>query len=160
MADATEDRLDVFTRQLRGSIHHDIPVADSTDEFYESTLAQVSAAYEALPVDHTAGEDDSGLVVLAILSRQDDEPFTGKFKRDRAGTDPYVKLFSGAIIEFEIASGDVIGDFAFGDTVYAVDNQTVAAAQADGSAGSYARAGTVYEVLEGTVKVLVDGING
>jgi hypothetical protein len=158
MAQATEDRLDVFTRQLRLSINHDIPVADSTDEFYESTLAQVSAAYEALPVDHADGDDDSDLTILAVLGYQDDEPFTGRFSRDRAGRDPYVKLFSGAIIEFEIASGDSIGDFAFGENVYAVDNQTVSAAQGDGSGGSYARAGTIYEVLDDTVKVLVRGI--
>jgi len=160
MADATEDRFDVFTRQLRMSIHHDIPTDDSTDTFYESTLAQVSDSYTALPVDHTDGEDDSGLKILAVLGHQDDEPFTGKFQRDRGGQDPYVKLFSGAIIEFEIDGGDVIGDFAFGAPVYAVDNQTVSAAQGDGSGGSYARAGTVYEVLDDSVKVLVRGIIG
>jgi len=70
MADATEDRFDVFTRQLRMSIHHDIPTDDSTDTFYESTLAQVSDSYTALPVDHTDGEDDSGLKILAVLGHQ------------------------------------------------------------------------------------------
>jgi len=157
MAAATEDRLDVFTRQLRHSIEHDLPVANpSSDEFYESTLAGVNADGTAAPLTHSAGDDDSGQVVLAVLDRQDDEPFTGKFKRDRAGTDPLVNLQSGAILEFEI--NDLIGNYALGDPVYAVDNQTVDAAQADGSAGSRAKAGVVYEVLESTVKVYVPGL--
>jgi len=162
MAAATEDRLDVFTKQLRHSLDHDVPVVDTTEKFYESTLVQITADYEATAIDHTSGEDDSGVQVLANLEFQDDEPFTGKFQRDRAGTDPLVKLFSGVLLEFEIASGDAIDDFAFGDEVFAVDNQTVSADQADGSSGSYASAGTVYEVLDQkeTVKVYVPGILG
>lgn len=161
MAAATEDRFDVFTRHLYSSVEFDKSVANpDTDEFYESTLAQVNADDTAEPVNHTDGEDDSGLMILAVLDRQDDEPFTGKFKRDRGGSDPLVNLQAGAIIEFEIASGDAIGDFELLDDVFAVDNQTVSAAQADGSSGSYAFAGRVYEVLDSTVKVYVPGILG
>lgn len=156
MAAATEDRLDVFTRQLRHSVVHDLPVENTEDEFYESTLAEVNADGTAAPLTHADGDDDSGQVVLAVLDRQDDEPFTGKFKRDRAGTDPLVNLQSGAIIEFEI--NDSIGNYAIGDDAYAVDNQTVDSTQADGSSGSRALAGTVYEVLDSTVKVYVPGI--
>jgi hypothetical protein len=156
MAAATEDRFDVFVRQLRHSVEHDLPVESTDDEFYESTLAEINADGTVAPLTHTAGDDDSGQVVLAILDRQDDEPFTGKFKRDRGGSDPLVNLQSGAIIEFEI--NDSIGNYAIGDDAYAVDNQTVDAAQADGSAGSRAFAGTVYEVLDSTVKVYVPGI--
>jgi len=156
MAAATEDRLGVFVRQLRHSVVHDLPVENVDDEFYESTLAEVNADGTAAPLTHSGGDDDSGQVVLAVLSRQDDEPFTGKFQRDRGGSDPLVKLQSGAIIEFEI--NDSIGNYAIGDDAYAVDNQTVDAAQSDGSSGSRALAGTVYEVLDSTVKVYVPGI--
>jgi len=156
MAAATEDRFDVFVRQLRHSVEHDLPVENPDEDFYESTLAEVNADGTAAPLTHSDGDDDSGQVVLAVLDRQDDEPFTGKFKRDRGGDDPLVNLQSGAIIEFEIA--DSIGNYAIGDDAYAVDNQTVNAAQADGSSGSYALAGTVYEVLDSTVKVYVPGI--
>lgn len=156
MAAATEDRMDVFTKQLRHSVEHDLPVADTSDEFYESTLAKINANGEAEPLTHSDGDDNSGVVALAVLDRQDDEPFTGKFQRDRAGSAPLVNLQSGALIEFEIA--DSVGNYAIGDTAYAVDNQTVNAAQADGSSGSYAEAGTVYEVLDSTVKVYVPGI--
>lgn len=160
MAAATEDRMDVFSKQLRNSVLHDVPVADSTENFYESTLVQLNASDEATNVDHTGGEDDSGVQILAAMEYQDDEPFTGKFQRDRAGSDPLVKLHSGVLLEFEIA--DSIGNYAVGDTAYAVDNQTVNASQGDGSGGNYAEAGTVYEVLDqkGTVKVYVPGILG
>jgi hypothetical protein len=157
MAAATEDRLGVFTRQLRHSVVHDLPVENTDDEFYESTLAEVNADGTAAPLTHTDGDDDSGQVVLAVLDRQDDEPFTGKFQRDRAGTDPLVNLQSGAIIEFEIS--DSIGNHAIGDDVYAVDNQTVRSSQSSGTSGdNAAKAGTVYEVLGSTVKVYVPGI--
>lgn len=157
MAAATEDRLDVFTRQLRHSVEHDLPVESTDDEFYESTLAEVNADGTAAPLTHVAGEDDSGQVVLAVLDRQDDEPFTGKFKRDRGGSDPLVNLQSGAIIEFEIS--DAIGNHSIGDPVYAIDNQTVRSAQSSGTTGdNAAEAGTVYEVLDSTVKVYVPGI--
>lgn len=155
MAAATEDRFDVFVKQLRHSVNHELPVVNSDDVFYESTLAQVTSG-ELEPLDHTDGEDDSGVVALAVLSHQDDEPFTGKFQRDRAGSDPMAKAYSGALIEFEIA--DSVGNYSIGDTVYAVDNQTVNASQADGSSGSYAEAGKVYEVLDSTVKVYVPGL--
>ena len=156
MAAATEDRFDVFVRQLRHSVNHDLPVANTDDEFYESTFAMINGSGELEPLTHAAGDDDSGVVALAVLERQDDEPFTGKFRRDRGGSDPLVKAYSGAIIEFEI--NDSIGNYSIGDTVYAEDNQTVDAAQADGSAGSRPEAGTVYEVLDSTVKVYVPGI--
>jgi len=156
MAAATEDRFDVFVRQLRHSVEHDLPVENTDDEFYESTLAEVNADGTAAPLTHSTDDDDSGQVVLAVLDRQDDEPFTGKLQRDRAGSDPLVNLQSGAIIEFEI--NDSIGNYSLGDEVYAVDNQTVNATQSDSGAGSYASAGTVYEVLDSTVKVYVSGI--
>lgn len=156
MAATSEDRLDAFVNQLRFSLDHELPVVDpANDVFYESTLAQITAG-ELEPLSHTAGDDDSGVVALAILSHQDDEPFTGKFSRDRGGSDPLAKAFSGAIIEFEI--NDAIGNYAVGDPAYAVDNQTVDAAQADGSAGNRAKAGVVYEVLDSTVKVYVPGL--
>jgi hypothetical protein len=157
MAAATADRLDVFVRQLRNSLKHDLPVANpESDEFYESTLAEVNANGELEPLTHAAGDDDSGVVALAILGRQDDEPFTGKFQRGRGGGDPLATAHSGALIEFEIA--DSIGNYAIGDAVYAEDNQTVSASQSDGSAGSRPEAGTVYEVLDSTVKVYVPGL--
>lgn len=146
----------MFVRQLRHSVEHDLPVENPDEDFYESTLAEVNADGTAAPLTHSNGDDDSGQVVLAVLDRQDDEPFTGKFQRDRGGSDPLVNLQSGAIVEFEIA--DSIGNYSIGDDVFAVDNQTVNATQADGGSGSYAPAGTVYEVLDGTVKVYVPGI--
>jgi len=158
MAAATEDRLGVFTRQLRHSVEHDLPVENTDDEFYESTLAEINADGTAAPLTHTAGDDDSGQVVLAVLDRQDDEPFTGKFKRDRGGSDPLVNLQSGAIIEFEI--NDSIGNYSAFDTVYGVDNQTVNASQGDGSGGSYPEVGRVYMVESSTVKVFVPGLLG
>jgi len=157
MAAATEDRFDVFVKELRHSVEHDLPVENpESDEFYESTLVQINSNGNLIPLSHTGGEDDSGVTVLANLDRQDDEPFTGKFQRDRGGTDPLANAKSGAIIELEI--NDSISNYAIGDTVYAVDNQTVDAAQADGSSGSRAEVGTVYEVLDSTVKVYVPGI--
>lgn len=157
MAAATEDRLDVFTKPLRHSLDHDLPVANPTsDEFFESTLAAINSSGELEPLAHTAGDDDSGVVVLAILSRQDDEPFTGKFSRDRGGTDPLAKAVSGALLEFEIS--DSIGNYSIGDPAYAEDNQTVDASQSDGSGGNRPLAGTVYEVRGGTVVLYVPGI--
>jgi len=157
MAAATEDRFDVFVKELRNSVEHDLPVENpESDEFYESTLVQVNGNGNLIPLSHSDGDDDSGVQVLANLDRQDDEPFTGKFQRDRGGDDPLANAKSGAIVEFEIA--DSIGNYSIGDTAFAVDNQTVNADQSDGGGGSYAEAGTVYEVLESTVKVYVPGI--
>ena len=160
MAAATEDRLDVFVRQLRHSVNHDLPASDTSDEFYESTLAAVNSSGELEPLTHSDGDDDSGSTVLAILERQDDEPFTGKFQYDRSGTDPLVKAYSGVILEFEI--DDSISNYSIEDPVYAVDNQTVSASEGDGAGGSYTEAGRVYEVLDQkeTVKVYVTGILG
>ena len=161
MAAATEDRLDVFVRQLRHSVNHDLPVSDTSDEFYESTLAEVNSNGELEPLSHADGDDDSGATVLAILERQDDEPFTGKFQYDRGGTDPLVKAYSGVILEFE--TDDDISNYSIEDPVYAVDNQTVRAAESSGTSGDKAaEAGRVYEVLESkeTVKVYVPGILG
>ena len=155
MAEAIEDRLGVFVRQLRHSINHSVAVADTADTFYESTLAQTDGV-TAEPVSHTSGQDDSGLTVLAALSHQDDEPFTGKLQRDRGGNDPYVKLYSGALIEFDI--DDAVSDHQLGQLAYAVDNQTVSSTEGDGSGGKLALAGRVYEVLDSTVKVYVQGI--
>jgi len=159
MAAATEDRLDVFVNQPPATLIHQPLMANTDDVFYESTLAELNAAGDqASPLTHSDGDDDSGVVVLANLQHQDDEAFTGNVQRDRAGTDPRVKLHSGAIIEFEIA--DSIGNYSAFDTVYGVDNQTVNASQGDGSGGSYPEVGRVYMVESSTVKVFVPGLLG
>lgn len=157
MAAATGDRLDVHVKELRNSVEHDLPVENpESDEFYESTLTLVNGNGNLVPLTHSGGDDDSGAVVLANLDRQDDEPFTGKFQRDRGGDDPLANAKSGALIELEI--NDSIGNYSIGDTAYAVDNQTVDSTQADGSSGSRAEAGTVYDVLDSSVVVYVPGI--
>jgi len=159
MAAATEDRLDVFVNEPSFTLMHGPKMADTSDVFYEATLAELNAAGdEASPLTHSAGDDDSGVAVVACLQHQEDDPFTGNVQRDRAGKDPRVDLHSGAIIEFEIA--DSIGNYGIGDDVYGVDNQTVNASQADGSSGDYAFVGRVYEVKSSTVKVFVPGILG
>lgn len=161
MAAATEPRFDVDTTQLPQSVLHDLPLANADTDFFANTLVQVNGDGTAENVSHTTGDDDSGLAILANLERQSDkteEAFTGKMQYDRAGTDPLVELVSGAIIEFEI--DDPVADFSFKDTVYAVDNQTVSANAGDGSGGTLAEAGRVYQVRESTVRVLVPGILG
>lgn len=162
MAAATEDRLDVFVNQQNFGLITQPEIANpQSDTFYESTLAELDSNGLVTPLTHTSGEDDSGVLTGAVLdhySAETREAFTGNVQYDRAGQTPRIKLRHGVIVEFEIA--DSIGNYSLRQDVYGVDNQTVNAAQGDGSGGNYPFVGRVYDILSDSVKVYVPGILG
>lgn len=158
MAAATEDR-GVFVNELKSSIFHEHPLA-SDEVIYENTLTQINSSGEVQSLTHSAGDDDSGVTPLVALDFYDeDKPYQDHTHYDRGSTDPRAKVFSDVIVEFDNDDADLTGYSLFGE-VYAVDDSTVSASQADGSAGSYAPVGVVYEIEDSTdtVKVLVEGI--
>ena len=160
---ASEDRLGAYTNNTTAlPLRHDLPIANpDTDTFYANTLIQYDASADtATPLSHTAGDDDSGLIVFGNFDHQSAETreaFTGNVLRGRAGQNPLVTVWSGQILELN--TNDAISNYDIGTVAYAVDNETVDAAQADGSAGSRAAVGVVYNVRsdEGTVDVYVPG---
>jgi hypothetical protein len=162
---ATEARLGVKSTDLRFNLQDLYLISDAeNDVFYENTLAQVDPTTgengTATPVDHSDGDDDSGLLILASKRHQDEDAFAGGQQRVGQGKTQRVELTHGYLVELEVAEADAGDNYNVGDTVYAVDNETVSASQGDGSGGNYAEAGTVYQVLDtnGTVFVYVPGI--
>lgn len=157
----TEDRLGAYEHERVGtSFEYTLDLAADA-VIPENTLVQYDGA-EADAVTHSDGDDDSGLTVLAALAHQEDDindPLDVKTRRDRGGTDPQGQFLDGVVLALEVAESDISG-YSFGDEVYAVDNETVSADQADGSTGSYAPAGTVVglNAEDNRVHVHVDGL--
>ena len=159
---ATEPRLGVKSSDLRFNIQDLYDIVDPAgDEFFENTLAQLDPSTgEAEPVDHTDSEDDSALLILANKRHQDENAFAGGQQRVGQGKSQKVELTHGYLLELEVTEGDASANYQVGDTVYAVDNETVSASSGDGSGGTYATVGTVYQVLadNNTVFVYIPGI--
>jgi len=136
-------------------------MSDTDDVFYENTLAKIyldgNDRNQAEPLTHAAGDDDSGVLVAAVLGHQEDTTPFGGVKRDRGGTDPRVTLHDGVILELENGDADT-SDYDLGGPVYAEDNQTVSGTQGDGSGGQLPQVGVAYEVLSDSVKVLVKAL--
>jgi len=157
----TEDRLGAYEHERMGtSFEYTLDLAADA-VIPENTLVQYDGSV-ADAVDHSAGDDDSGLTMLAALAHQEDDindPLDVKSRRDRGGTDPQGQFLDGVVLALEIDEADFT-DYSFGGDVYAVDNETVTATQADGSSGSYAPAGTVvgFNDADSRVHVHVDGL--
>jgi len=157
----TEDRLGAYEHERVGtSFEYTLDLAADA-VIPENTLVQYDGSV-ADAVTHAAGDDDSGLLILAALAHQEDDindPLDVKSRRDRGGTDPQGQFLDGVVLALEATEAD-LSEYALGDTAYAVDNETVSASQADGSAGSYAPAGTVvgFNAADNRVHVHVDGL--
>lgn len=160
MAAATEDRVDVFTRELDQRVIQHLPLATG-EILYAKTLAQINSG-ELAELDHTDSDDDSGVSVRAIFKHmeEDEGPISNLRSRYPNSDLTDAQCYSGVLLEFEVDEADVSG-YSHDDQVYAVDNQTVTITQADGSAGQYAPVGKVYSINSSrdTVVVLVEGIN-
>jgi hypothetical protein len=157
----TEDRLGAYEHERVGtSFEYTLDLAADA-VIPENTLVQYDGSV-ADAATHAAGDDDSGLLILAALAHQEDDindPLDVKTRRDRGGTDPQGQFLDGVVLALDATESDLSG-YALGDTAYAVDNETVSASQADGSAGSYAPAGTVvgFNSADNRVHVHVDGL--
>lgn len=156
----SEDRLDAYYNERRASVIHEFPLADG-EVLPIGTLAVKNGSGEFEALTHSAGDDDSGVVPLAVLDFYDEDlPYQELSHYDRGGTDGQARGYSGVILELENDDSDLTGYTPLETTAYAVDNETVSATEADGSSGSRAPVGTVYDVHEsdGTVLVHVEGI--
>jgi len=157
----TEDRLGAYEHERVGTsfeytldLAADAVIPENTLVQYDGSVADAAA--------HADGDDDSSVLILAALAHQEDDindPLDVKSRRDRGGTDPQGQFLDGVVLALEVTEADISG-YAFGDEVYAVDNETVSATQGDGGGGSYAPAGTVVglNAADNRVHVHVDGL--
>jgi len=156
---ATSDRLGVYIHERRSSYFHDFPIADG-EVLPEGTLAQLNGSGDLETLTHAAGDDDSGVVPLAVLAYQEeDQDPIDDVHRDRGGTSPTGRAYEGIILELEDDGDDLSQYTVLESTAYAVDNETVAPDETDGSGGSHSAVGTVVRKKEadGTVLVHIDG---
>jgi hypothetical protein len=156
---ATEDRF-VYAHERPSSVVVEEPLA-SGEEIFENTLVQLNPSGELESLTHAAGDDDSAVVPLVALSYQneDEETAGGVHKFDRGGADVQGSGYENVLLELKDNDADLSNYTELQTTVYAVDNESVSATQADGSGGSRAPVGKVYrkKPSAGTVIVHVDG---
>jgi hypothetical protein len=157
---ATSDRLGIYIHERPSSIFHEQPIK-SGEDLYEGTLAQLNSSGEIQNLTHSDGDDDSNVVPFAVLGYQSEDDPTADPHFDRGSTSPLATVYENVLLELKDNTGNLSNYTETETTVYAVDNETVDPSQADGSAGSRPKVGTVYRKKEnaGTVIVHVDGLN-
>jgi hypothetical protein len=153
----SEDRLGVFANILDRRVIQHIPIASGA-VLPAYTLAEINNG-ELEAVDHTDGDDDSAVRLRAVLKHMaEGDGAISNTTREYPGGDELAGCFSGVLLELEVDEADTSG-YAVDAMAYAVDNETVSNTQADGSSGSFAPIGPVYEVRSDSVVVLVSGID-
>lgn len=161
MAAVSEDRTGAYEHERTGTSYRYLFDLPSSEVLYENTLAQLNSSDEIIAVDHSAGDDDSGVNIFAVLEHQDEDsdPLSTAIRRDRGGTSPQAHVYDGVVLALENDDADLTG-YSIGGTAYAVDNATVASGSGDGSGGTYATAGTVIGTNseDDRVFVHVDGL--
>ena len=155
----TEDRFAEQKERTVATLQYEFPLASGTSELPENTLAELDGSDELTQLDHSGGDDDSGVDLFAVLRAEDTYPYLDGLHYDRGGTEGTATVYGQVLLELEDNTGDVAANYDLFETVYAVDNETVDPDQADGSGGSLAPVGQVYDTFpdKGTVLVHVDG---
>lgn len=125
------------------------PLVDDDDEFFAHTLAFIDPATgEAEPANDVG--DNSTQIVAAVGRFQDDDRDAGGLQRVGSADEGRVKLTHDYFVELELEED--LDTANIGDTVYAVDNETVAL---DDGGGERPEAGWILQVLEGKDSVFV-----